>query len=198
MKLNFRASLVALVSALNLTTASPKYLAANDSIAPQTTAVVADPSNITQIWATTFFFVSCGFFAPAPTLYSTIAITTLTTIQPVATAYPATIVQTVISNETNAEHRYSSAGESDWFSISSGVSTLAPRTTVLLAAPEPTPFVTPKAIGSVCSCPAQTHYNNFTTDIWPLCTTIWCCLSTESGDLFGLLYPVTYTTIYKP
>ncbi|KAE9364836.1 hypothetical protein N431DRAFT_474403 [Stipitochalara longipes BDJ] len=172
--LNPKLSSLAIFFTINLITALPGPHEISEIAVPQGTGAVEAPSYITQIWSSTEFAGTCGQEAPAPTLLLSIGISTVTTIQPAVTTYPATILETVITKWTVEYDFYYT--ESSHPSIRSGITTQLPTTTVLLGPPNITPAFRTPATGTLCGCPLQTALN-----ITP-CGAI-CCLHTTYPTL---------------
>lgn len=135
------------------------------------TTVAASPLFITQIRSTTEFFVTCNVFGPGATLLSEITTSTITTIQPVVTSYPATVLETVISKVILENHFYYSNPSDDTISITSGFYTQQPTMTVVTAPPNIGPAAASPLTGSVCGCTLQPAHS-----ITP-CGAM-CCIST--------------------
>jgi hypothetical protein len=154
-----RYSVIFLFFAIILITAITGNPVVSELTIPQPSAAIEAPLFITQVWSTTTFFVTCGFFAPAATLMSSITKSTVTTIQPVVTSYPATVLETVISKWTLEYQAYFSDPKSDYSSTDSGIYTNPPRTTILLAPPTITPPVDGPVTGSACACPLQISHS---------------------------------------
>ena len=162
-------SAFALFFIINLTTAIPGLYEISEISFPPATEATAAPSYITQVRSSTEFGGACGQEAPAATLLLSITISTITTIQPVVTTYPATIVQTVITEWTlRYEFYYTESADT---SDRSGFETQVPTTTILLGPPNVTPAVNAPAVGTLCLCPSQTAHNI------TICGAI-CCLHT--------------------
>jgi hypothetical protein len=184
---NSHTSLFSFIFAVNLVAAIPGKLAGKELISPLPTAAAISPSYITETWAQTDAFVLCQFEAPAPTIQSAITLQSIFTILPVPTSYPATVVETVISEWTLAYHNYyNTDGSNDGISIRTDTSTLPPTTTVLLSAPDPTPFVTPPVTVTYQWCGNNTITKNTSTFTMTACGAIECH-STYTGDLFGMI-----------
>lgn len=113
-----------LLSVINSAAALPEAITINVTTTEQ-------PSIITQIHSTTLIFVTCGFFAPAPTALFSITTSTITTLIPAVTSYPATVLETLIREITWEYRYYNSDPTSDMTSFASGIYTDAPVTTVL-------------------------------------------------------------------
>jgi hypothetical protein len=170
--LNHKFLILILCFAVNLTTTLPGTVAIRETTVPLMTADVAAPLFITQIWSTTEISVVCAFEAPAPTVLSEITGTTITTIIPAATSYPATVVLTVISQVSLEYQFYYSNPDPPFTSSESSVYTAVPTTTVLLAPPSITLAANATrapVTGSVCSCLLNTA-RSFTP-----CGLLWCC-----------------------
>jgi len=154
---NQNLSALLLFSAISPATAFAGADEISEISVPQAAGAIATPSFLTQIWSSTAFGGTCGNEAPEPTLLLSITFSTVTTIQPVVTTYPATILQTIITEWTLRYDFYftESSGTSD----RSGFETQLPTTTVLSGPPNVTSAVNTPAIGILCWCPLQPDHN---------------------------------------
>jgi hypothetical protein len=120
-----------LVSSISSATAQPGT--PEVSRAPPPISTISGLSFITKIWSTTETYVNYPGFV-GPTILSSITTSTVSTIEPVVTSYPATVLDTVISSVT-WEYQYYYSDGTNLTSITSGVYTKPLVTAVLSTAP---------------------------------------------------------------